>query len=95
MPVESDGSNLGLVISLEDVRAMALALPEVTESDHWGHPSFRIYGRIFVTVPDSAHLKVMIDPFDVEASCATSPKPARSCGGERGPRRSDQPGQGP
>ena len=73
MPVNCEGPNLGRVLSLKEVRAMALALPEVTESDHWGHPSFRIYGRIFVTVPDSAHLNVMIDPFDVEGVVRDEP----------------------
>jgi hypothetical protein len=74
MPVKSAGSNLTLVVTFKAVRAMALALPEATESDHWGHPSFRIYGRIFVTVPDSAHLNVMIDPFDVEAAVREEPE---------------------
>lgn len=32
------------------VRKAALSLPEVTEQDHWGNPSFRVKGRIFATM---------------------------------------------
>jgi hypothetical protein len=62
------------VISLGEVRTIALALPEATETDHWGNPSFRIYGRIFATVPNPAHLNVMVDPFDVDAVVREDPK---------------------
>ena len=61
------------MIPLGKARAIALALPDATESDHWGNPSFRIYGRIFATVPDPAHLNVMIDPFDVDAAVREDP----------------------
>lgn len=62
------------VISLGEVRTIALALPEAKEADHWGNPSFRIYGRIFATVPDALHLNVMVDPFDVEAIVRDEPE---------------------
>jgi hypothetical protein len=38
------------MITLEIVRELALALPEVEEHDHWGRPSFRIRGKIFATL---------------------------------------------
>jgi hypothetical protein len=53
---------------------MALALPETTEQNHWGKPSFRIRGRIFATVPDERHVNVMIEPFDVEAAVLAEPE---------------------
>jgi hypothetical protein len=53
-------------ITTQEVRRIALALPEVVELEHWGNPSFRIHGRIFATVPDQQHVNVMLDPFDVE-----------------------------
>src|SRR4030088_2203634 len=53
-------------MTIDQVRKLALVLPEVTEQDHWGNPSFRIRGRIFATVPDEAHVNGMIDPFDVD-----------------------------
>lgn len=34
----------------EDVRALALLLPEVVEGAHSGHPDFRIGGRVFLTL---------------------------------------------
>lgn len=48
------------------VRRLALALPEAVEQGHFGRPSFRVRGRIFATLPDSEHLNVMIDAFDVD-----------------------------
>jgi hypothetical protein len=54
-------------MTVDQVRELALALPDVTEQGHWGNPSFRIRGRIFATVPDAEHVNVMIDPFDVDA----------------------------
>lgn len=46
---------------LQQARALALALPEVSEQDHHGMASFRIRGKIFATVPDDAHLRIMVD----------------------------------
>jgi hypothetical protein len=51
---------------LSQARKIALALPEAVEQDHFGRPSFRVRGRIFATLPDSEHLNVMIDAFDVD-----------------------------
>jgi len=34
----------------DDVRALALMLPGVSEGAHQGHPDFRIGGRIFATL---------------------------------------------
>ena len=60
-------------MTVEEVRKLALGLPETVEQDHWGNPSFRVRGRIFATVPDATHLNVMIDPFDVDAAVRTEP----------------------
>jgi hypothetical protein len=60
-------------MTIDQVRKLALALPEAMEQDHWGNPSFRIQGRIFATVPDAEHLNVMIDPFDVDAVVREDP----------------------
>jgi hypothetical protein len=54
------------ISALVTVRRLALALPEAVEQDHFGRPSFRVKGRIFATLPDSHHLNVMIDVFDVD-----------------------------
>jgi hypothetical protein len=36
--------------SPDDIRRLALALPETTEADHHGMPSFRVKGKIFSTL---------------------------------------------
>jgi hypothetical protein len=61
------------MVTFGKARALALGMPEVVEADHWGNPSFRIYGRIFATVPDPHHLNVMIDPLDVESVVKVAP----------------------
>lgn len=47
---------------MAQVRRIALAFPEAVEQDHHGMPSFRVRGKIFATVPDDEHLRVMLDP---------------------------------
>jgi hypothetical protein len=37
--------------SADTVRRLALALPQVTESAHFGQPDFRVRNRIFATLP--------------------------------------------
>ena len=49
-----------------EARRLALALPEATEQDHHGFPSFRVGGKIFATLPDDEHLNVMLGAADVE-----------------------------
>ncbi|TMC52501.1 MAG: MmcQ/YjbR family DNA-binding protein [Chloroflexi bacterium] len=61
------------VITLGEARDIALALPAAQEAGHWGNPSFRVGGRIFATMPDSEHMNVMIDPFDVESAVLEEP----------------------
>ncbi len=40
------------VLDAEDVRRIALGLPGTVEKRRWGHPTFDVAGRMFVTVPD-------------------------------------------
>ncbi len=40
------------VIDAEDVRRIALSLPETVEKEAWSMPTFRVAGKMFVTVPD-------------------------------------------
>lgn len=58
------------VVRPAQVRRIALALRDATEQDHHGFPSFRVGGRIFATMPDEAHLNVMLDEGDVHAMVA-------------------------
>jgi hypothetical protein len=49
------------VLSADDARRLALALPAATEQDHHGRPSFRVKGKIFATLWDETHMNVMVD----------------------------------
>lgn len=49
----------------EEIRARALALPEATEADHHGMPSFRVRGKIFSTIHvQHPRMMVKLDPED-------------------------------
>jgi hypothetical protein len=48
-------------MKIDPIRAHALSLPEVTEQPHFDYSSFRVHGRIFVTVPpDERHVHVFV-----------------------------------
>lgn len=49
------------MLSVDDARRLALALPEAVEQDHHGRPSFRVAGKIFATLWDRDHMNVMLD----------------------------------
>ena len=40
------------VLDADDVRRIALSFPATVEKQRWGHPTFDVAGRMFVTVPD-------------------------------------------
>jgi hypothetical protein len=61
---------------LAAVRALALALPEVTEQDHHGMTSFRVRNKIIATVPDPDHIRIMVDEPEILAAVAED---AASC----------------
>jgi hypothetical protein len=49
------------MLSADDARRLALALPGAVEQDHHGRPSFRVSRRIFATLWDAEHMNVMLD----------------------------------
>ncbi|MEO9220607.1 MAG: MmcQ/YjbR family DNA-binding protein [Mycobacteriaceae bacterium] len=55
-------------------RTLALSLPEATEQDHHGMASFRVRGKIYATVPDPEHLRVMLGEHDIRAAVAENPQ---------------------
>jgi hypothetical protein len=61
------------VVRLPDAWRIALSLPEAAEEDHHGIPSFRVRGKIFATVPDPEHLRVMLAPDAAKAAVAAHP----------------------
>lgn len=40
------------VLTADDVRRIALSLPQTVEKERWNHPTFDVAGRMFVTIPD-------------------------------------------
>ncbi len=61
------------MVSREQIRRLALALPEVVEQDHHGRPSFRVGDRIFATLWDEGHLNVMLDEAGILTAVQTHP----------------------
>jgi hypothetical protein len=59
--------------TLAQARRFALSLPEASEQDHHGMASFRIRGKIFATVPDGAHVRIMIEDTEIRAVVAEHP----------------------
>jgi hypothetical protein len=62
------------VLTLDQARALAMALPEATEQEHHEMASFRVRGRIFATVPDESHIRVMVSEDDIAAAVAEYPE---------------------
>jgi hypothetical protein len=59
--------------TLNEVRKVALSLPESSEQDHHGMNSFRVGTKIFATVPDGQHIRIMVDDREVRAAVAEDP----------------------
>jgi len=61
------------VTTLYEATGIALALPEVIVADHHGLDSFRVRGKIFATVPDDEHVRVMVDEAGIAAAVSEFP----------------------
>jgi hypothetical protein len=55
-------------VTPDDVRGLALALPEVTEADHHGRPSFRLGGSVLATLWDDGALHVLVGESEARAA---------------------------
>ncbi len=62
------------MVSREQARQLALALPEAVEEDHHGRPSFRVAGKIFATQWDENHMNVMLDEGGILTAVHTEPE---------------------
>lgn len=62
------------MVSRQEARRLALALPEAAELDHHGRPSFRVAGKIFATQWDDDHLNVMLDEGGILAAVEREPR---------------------
>jgi predicted DNA-binding protein (MmcQ/YjbR family) len=59
----------GVTPLLKRIRRFCLALPEVKETDSWGHPNFRAGKRTFVTferIDDQDTVALRLHPFEVD-----------------------------
>jgi|GEM_PF-2919418 predicted DNA-binding protein (MmcQ/YjbR family) len=54
-----------------DARTYALSLPEAEEQVHHGMASFRGRGKMFATVPEAEHIRVMAGEAEILAAVAT------------------------
>ncbi|MGY1411259.1 MmcQ/YjbR family DNA-binding protein [Luteimonas sp. A611] len=62
-------------MDLNAVRALATSLPEVTEEPHFNYLSFRVRGKIFVTVPpDELHAHLFVTEEHREQTLAMHPE---------------------
>ena len=58
-------------MKVPQVRRFALSLPDTTEEPHFEYSSFRVRGKIFVTVPpDEEHIHVFVDDEERERALA-------------------------
>jgi hypothetical protein len=61
------------MVTDDPVRRLALSLPEATEQDHHGMASFRVRHKIFATVPDPDHIRIMVDESEILAVVSAYP----------------------
>ena len=70
------------MITVKEVRALALSFPEVREEPHFDRASFRVRGRIFATIaPDEKSGMLKLDLDAHEALLAAEPGAFFSFGG--------------
>ena len=78
-------------MTANEFRGLALALPDVVEASHMGHPDFRVRGKIFATLgPGEAWGMVKLSAEQQAESVRTAPdvfQPIPGGWGERGATR--------
>ncbi len=63
-----------MAVRPDQVRRLALALPDTTEAPHHEMTSFRVSGKLFATMPpEEDRVHVFVAPDEVAASCAEYP----------------------
>jgi hypothetical protein len=62
-------------MKIDQVRTFALSLPDVTESPHHHFSSFRVGGKIFITVPpDEEYLHIFVTEEKRDLAMLTAPE---------------------
>lgn len=68
----------------DDVRRLALALPEVHEGQHMGHADLRVRDKIFASLPnDPAEVSIKIAPANLDILIRSDPETYRDVWGGR------------
>ena len=80
---------LGILMTADSFRKLALTLPGAEEGAHMNHPDFRVGGRIFATLgyPRAGWAAVAVTPDDQAALVAINPNafvPVKGKWGEQG-----------
>lgn len=65
------------MLTTDQARALALALPGAVEQDHHGRPSFRVAGRIFATLWTRRAMNVMAGDERIRAAAEDLPAVCR------------------
>ena len=61
-------------MKLAEVRRFALSLPEAAEAPHFNYASYRVRGKIFVTVPpEQEHIHVFVADEERDRALALDP----------------------
>lgn len=69
-------------VTLRAVRLFALSLPDATEEPHFDFDSYRVEGKIFVTVPPAGtHIHVFVAADTMAEALASTPNAWRNSGG--------------
>jgi hypothetical protein len=61
------------MLTPQQARRLALALPDAVEQDHHGRPSFRVRGKIFATQWDEHYVNVMLDEAGIRTAVQQTP----------------------
>jgi hypothetical protein len=62
-------------VSFDDVRAMALSMPEAVESAHFDHPDFRVRKKIFAGLrPEDGRAVLKLPKHEMESLISIDPK---------------------
>jgi hypothetical protein len=61
------------MVTADQARRIALALPDAIEQDHHGRPSFRVRGKIFATLWSESELNVMLDEDGIRTAVQDEP----------------------
>jgi hypothetical protein len=73
--------------TIDQARALALALPETEERAHMDHPDFRVGGRVFAGFPRPGQMSLRLDAVEQAAAIDAAPgavTPAAGAWGRQG-----------